>query len=93
MNFIQDFMEKPDSLKSLKKAISKTMNFKSLNLINPIIRAITEAGYSKPPISRIWRYRIFLREKILLAVHRPEPAKRQHLQCLFYSYLKEKPGT
>lgn len=24
------------------------MNFKSLNLINPIIRAITEAGYSKP---------------------------------------------
>ena len=47
MNFIQDFMENLIHLKP-KEGNFKTMNFKSLNLINPIIRAITEAGYSKP---------------------------------------------
>lgn len=47
MNFIQDFMENLIHLKP-EKGNFKTMNFKSLNLINPIIRAITEAGYSKP---------------------------------------------
>ncbi len=47
MNFIQDFMENLIHLKP-EKGNFKTMNFKSLNLINPIIRAVTEAGYSKP---------------------------------------------
>jgi ATP-dependent RNA helicase RhlE len=61
------------------------MSFKNLNLINPIIRAVTEAGYSKPTEIQYSAIPHILAGKDIIGCAQTGTGKRQHLQCLFFS--------
>jgi len=56
-----------------RKEKRKTMKFEDLNLIEPILKALTEEGY-RNELSHM-----YLKEKIYSDAHRQEQARQQHL--------------